>query len=414
MDNQLRIAVIVSEFPALSETFILNRITGLIDRGHSVEIFAINSRDKDSAIHQDVIAYDLLSKTYYESELKETLWGEFKRRMSAMVFLFRNAKKMSILKQRPNRVQIRHLTRFKRTGSFDVIHAFFGTNGNIAVLARDLGIIDGPIAVSFHGFDLSQKIKENPNIYNTLFEKAELFLPVCEYYENRLIALGCPPERIKVHPSAIDVKQFAPDINHKEAGKLNIISIGRLVEKKGFRYSIEAVARYIYDNPKRSVKYDIIGDGPLHDKLNRLIMSLEMQDHIKIHGSKDQKQILSEIQKSDLLICPSVVSTDGDEDTVPNVMKEAMACKVPVIASWHGGIPELVKDEQNGFLVKEKDIKAIKDKISQLADLPELRKKMGEKGRQFVKKNYDIEFHNDNISLDYIKLAKSFSKYDRR
>lgn len=410
LKNRLRIAVVVSAFPALSETFILNRITGLIERGHSVEIFASSSRDRDTAIHSDVLRYNLLDHTHYESEIESSLLKEIVRKIDAVYFLLRKANISSIFRCRPGKVQIRQLTRFKKAGRFDVIQAFFGTNGNLAVLARDLKIIDGPVAVSFHGFDLSQKIKEDPKIYQSLFEKADLFLPVCEYYKKRLIRLGCPTPKIKVHPSAIDIKQFRPASKKRSVSRLNIISIGRLVEKKGFKYGIEAVANFIRENPGQQIKYAIIGDGPLRGKLQNLIRNLDMANQIKIYGSHNQNKILPEIQKSDILICPSVISTDGDEDTVPNVLKEAMACELPVIASRHGGIPELVQDQVNGFLIEEKDVTALKNKIEVLADSAELRKKLGEEGRRYVKKNYDIDFHNDIISSKYINLASNYSK----
>lgn len=408
--ERLNIAVIVSEFPALSETFILNRITGLIDRGHHVDIYASRERDYDDSIHQTVKNYELQQITSYERNTATSFLGDIRRKVESLFFLIKKSGIKNFLIHLPSQKEIRYLTRFHQKRRYDVIHAFFGLNGKIAVQARNLGILKGPIAVSFHGFDLSSIIKGNPNIYNRLFRDAELFLPVCEYYKERLIDLGCPEENTKVHPSAIDVEQFIPAEKNNSASKVKIISIGRLVEKKGFKYSIEALAEYIKENPSKEITYRIIGAGPLHDELHSLIDQLQISKYVDIWDSVDQAKIVTEIQGSDILICPSVVAENGDEDTVPNVLKEAMACRLPVIATWHGGIPELVQHEENGFLVEEKDVQALKEKIDVLANSPELRDKLGKNGREYVKNNYEIESWNDIISEEYIKLAHNYSE----
>lgn len=410
MSKKLNIAVIVSEFPALSETFILNRITGLLDRGHSVDIYASRERDFDDSIHQTVKDYQLQSKTSYERNTGLTFFNDIRRKVESLFFLIKKSGLKRFLFNLPSQKEIRYLTRFRKKKRYDVIHAFFGMNGNIALQARYFGILEGPIAISFHGFDLSSIIKENPNIYHRLFREADLFLPVCEYYKKRLIDMGCPDQKIKVHPSAIDVEQFTPAENNDSVSKVKIISIGRLVEKKGFKYSIQAVAEYIKENPAKEIMYRIIGAGPLQDKLQTLIDELQMSKYIDIWGSVNQAKIVSEIQSSDILICPSVVAENGDEDTVPNVLKEAMACRLPVIATWHGGIPELVQHKENGFLVEEKDVQALKEKIDELVNSPELRNRLGKNGREYVKNNYEIESWNDIISEEYIKLAQNYSE----
>lgn len=410
MKNQLKIAAIVTPFPALSETFILNRITGLIDRGHSVDIYASQPRETDEYVHQTVLDYNLNDKTSYETKPASTPLLEIYRRLQAPLSIIKYSGVFRFLKNYPGKKQIRNLTRFKEGKKYDLIHAFFGMNGNLAVQARKLGILDGPIAVSFHGIDLSSEIKENTSIYDKLFQKGDLFLPVCEYYKKRLIRLGCPAEKIFVHPSAIDVNQFGPTDKNRSSTKVSIISIGRLVEKKGFIYSIEAVAQYMNENPDKEITYTIIGEGRLKNELLSKVRAYNLTSKIKIKASVNQEKIVSEVQASDILICPSVVAENGDEDTVPNVLKEAMACELPVIASRHGGIPELVQHKENGLLIPEKNIEAMKEALNQLVNSPLQRAEMGEKGRKFVENNYEIESRNDIISREYIKLAQKYSE----
>jgi len=408
LKKRLNTTVIVTPFPALSETFILNRITGLIDRGHKVDIYASHARESDDFIHEKVRKYKLIQKTNYENQSGQSFVSNNLWKVNSLFSLIQKTGIRRFLKYYPDKKTVRQLTRFNKPQKYDVIHAFFGVNGILAMHARNLGILDGPLAVSFHGMDLSQTIKDNPSIYNQLFQKADLFLPVCEYYKKRLIKLGCPEEKIKVHPSAIDVDQFVPLEKNNSTSKVKMISIGRLIEKKGFKYSIRAVAEYMKENPSKEITYRIIGGGPLHEELQSLIGKLNLSHCITIWDFVNQSKIVSEVQNSDILICPSVVAENGDEDTVPNVLKEAMACELPVIATWHGGIPELVQHEKNGFLVQERDVIAIKEKIDQLVNSPSLRNKMGKRGREYVQKNYEIESQNDIILSEYITLANNY------
>lgn len=410
MIERLKTAVIVKSFPALSETFILNRITGLINRGHDVDIYAKKPRISDKHVQKAVSDYDLVQKTHYEIPPANSFISEEIREIKALISMLRKSNVLNLLKNFPTRKVIRQQSRFDSRKKYDIIHAFFGINGLIAMHARRLGILDGPIAVSFHGFDLSKVILNDATIYNELFQEADLFLPVCEFYKQRLIDLNCPVEKIKVHPSAIDVGKFVSAEKNNSLSEVKIISIGRLVEKKGFKYSIKAVAEYIKENPSKEITYKIIGSGHLKNELVRKIKSLKLSQKIQICDSVNQEKIVEELQNSDIFICPCVVADNGVGDTLPNVIKEAMACELPVIASRHGGIPELVIHQENGFLTPEKDIQKMKEAIERLVNSPKLRVNMGKNGRKFVEKNYEIESQNDIILEEYKKLVKDYSR----
>jgi colanic acid/amylovoran biosynthesis glycosyltransferase len=411
-DSRLKIAVIVKSFPALTETFILNRITGLIKRGHVVDIYAKKKRDSDKDTHQAIKDYNILERTHYEVNFSKSRSNERYLKLKVLLSMLKKSKGLRGAKYWTDKKFIVQQSRFKRRKEYDLIHAFYGINGLMAMHARTVGILEGPISVSFHGFDLSRVVKKNPIAYNQLFQKGDLFLPVCNYYKDKLIKLGCPIEKIKVHPSSIDINKFLPDPSKRSSKKVKILSIGRLIELKGFRYSIQAVGEFIQENPTIEITYRIIGSGLLKDDLLEEIDSLQLSDKIDIREAVNHKKLVAEIQSSDILICPSIVADDGIGDTLPNVLKEAMACELAVIASDHAGIPELVKHRENGFLVPEKDINQIKKAIEVLVNSPELREELGKQGRRYVQKYYEIESKNDIISDIYKELANSYSQVD--
>lgn len=398
--------MVLAHFPALSETFILNRITGLIKRGHEVDIYAGSARDSDPDVHKDVVKYGLAKNTFYESAGVQPIERLIRILTVPVKFLMR-ARTQALISMRPDKKTVRRLSRFKERKQYDVIHAFFGTNGNLALKARQLNLIGGPLAVSFHGFDLGRELKKDPNVYRDLFNEAELIMPVCKYYKDRLEEAGCPADKIRVHPSAIDADYFTPSNLGNDPEYFRILSIGRLVEKKGFEYGIKAVNQLISKYPDRKIEYRIVGEGPLKSKFQELIKEKGAQENIRILSLRTQDEIRREIRKSQLLICPSVLSSDGDVDTVPNVLKEAMACGLPVIASDLSGIPELVKDGVNGFLTEPNNAKAIADGMEILLNSADLRRRFGSEGRQTVIENYNIEYWNDIASNLYAEIAKT-------
>lgn len=174
-----------------------------------------------------------------------------------------------------------------------------------------------------------------------------------------------------------------------------IATTGRLVEKKGIEYSIRAVASLAKDYP--NLEYNIIGDGDLREYFQQLIQELNIGHIVKLLGWRQQQQIIEILDNSQIFIAPSVTAKDGNQDAPVNTLKEAMAMGLPVIATDHGGIPELVEDGFSGFLVPERDAAAIAEKLSYLIEHPENWVAMGKAGREYVEKHYDMEKLNAKL-----------------
>jgi colanic acid/amylovoran biosynthesis glycosyltransferase len=408
----MKIAFIVGQFPVLSETFILNQITGLILRGHKVDIYSYPTDDIHK-VHPDVEKYDLLKHTHYYPRVPENY---FWRLIKGLQLVFRHFSKapllfmrsLNIFKYGKRAASMRLLyaiVPLLDSEAYDIIHCQFGMYGIDGMIYRDIGAIKGKLITSFRGYDISWYVKESgEQVYNELFAKGDFFLANCEFFRHRAIKLGCDEQKIIVHGSSIDCSKFTFKTRHPHPdGKIRIATTGRLVEKKGIEYSIRAVAKLTNIHP--NIEYNIIGDGYLKEHLQQLIEELSVTQQVNLLGWKNQKEIIEILDKTHLFIAPSVTAEDGNQDAPVNTLKEAMAMGLPVIGTLHGGIPELVKDGISGFLVPERDADAISKMVSYLIKHPEIWQEMGSSGRAYVEKHYDINKLNDELVEIYHQVT---------
>lgn len=413
----MKIAFIVWRFPVLSEAFILNQITGLIDRGHEVHIHPVNGLPKNytGKVHPVVEEYNLLERTHYPPTLPENL---FLRLVKGLGLVIKNINKGSLRTLQffnPEKYgsEVATLKTLYRTvallqdGSYDIIHCQFGTLAPIALAYRNAGLIKGKLITTFRGIDISKYVHESgTHVYDQLFEEGEFFLANCEFFRNRAVNLGCDPKRILVHGSGLDCSKFSFKPRYFPAdGKVKIATTGRLVEKKGIEYGIRAVAKLAetYSN----IEYNIIGDGELKEQFEKLIAELNIGHIVKLLGWKQQKEIVEILDNCHIFIAPSVTAVDGNQDAPVNTLKEAMAMGLPVISTLHGGIPELVEDGVSGFLVPERNAELIAEKLTYLIEHPEVWTKMGKAGRARVEEKYDMNKLNDELIEIYQQLIDS-------
>jgi colanic acid/amylovoran biosynthesis glycosyltransferase len=178
-----------------------------------------------------------------------------------------------------------------------------------------------------------------------------------------------------------------------------------LVEKKGIRYGIEAVGCLIASG--RPVRYTVIGEGPMRAELQELVRALDLLEHVTFEGWKSHDEVVVWMKAADVLLVPSVIAADGDEEGIPNVAKEAMAMGLPVLATRHGGIPELIGDGVSGVLVPERDSAALAERLIELIDHPERWARMGTAARRRIEAEYDIERLNDELVALYRNVSST-------
>ena len=414
----MKIAFILSEFPSLSQTFILNQITGLLDRGHDVAIYA-QSPKNEPAVHNDVKRYNLLERTIYYRAAPQTIPAvKLLRPIKALGLVMANLhkrplpllKSLNVLKYGDTAISVKAvsetLTLLDAIGEYDIVHCHFGPNGNLAAWLKDIGAIRGKIITTFHGYDITRRIKtKGEKEYAHLFDVGDLFLPISTRWKNELFRLGCQEEKTLVHRMGIDTNKFLFSPRQpKSDGRVHLFTVARLVEKKGVEYAIRAVARILKKHPQ--IEYKIAGDGPLKDQLNELVETLNLSDHVKLLGWKQQAEIVKLMAEADILLAPSVTSQDGDQEGIPVVLMEALAQGLPVLSTWHSGIPELIQDGKSGFLVPERDADALTEKLAYLLEHPQEWPQMGRAGRDYVEKHYDINILNDQLVLLYQQLLE--------
>jgi colanic acid/amylovoran biosynthesis glycosyltransferase len=247
---------------------------------------------------------------------------------------------------------------------------------------------------------------EGVDVYKHLFARGEYFVTNCKFFRKRAISLGCPEDRIDVIGSGtnLDVFTYHP-APWPASGPIKILSIGRLVEKKGWRYSIEAVADQIRSGAR--IDYQIVGEGEERAALQGLIVRLGVAEQIRLIGKRESAEIVELLRNVHIFLAPSVTAASGDTDGPTNTLKEAMATGVPVIATRHGGIPELVEDGVTGLLVAERDGTALAEAIARLVGAPALRETLVKAARRRVEETYDLQTLNQQLLSLYAQVAEN-------
>ncbi|WHH58362.1 glycosyltransferase [Petroclostridium sp. X23] len=270
-----------------------------------------------------------------------------------------------------------------------LIHVQFGTVGLQYMKLKKLTGL--PYIVTFHGYDASKKLND-PSIRSgyrkELFTKADHFIAVSQNLKNNLVNAGCPENKITVLSSGIDVMQFhyqPRTINNNQTVK--ILTVARFTEKKGIEYLIQSFADVVKAKPNTELL--IVGQGELKQKLLKQISKLNLNSKAKIVDFMPHDEIVDIMHKCHIFCLPSITSSTGDQEGSPTVLKEAMATGMPVVSTYHSGIPDLVKDGENGFLVPEKDADRLANRLIYLIDHPEIWESMGQWGRKHVEKNFD-------------------------
>jgi colanic acid/amylovoran biosynthesis glycosyltransferase len=292
-----------------------------------------------------------------------------------------------------------------RKHRFDVVHCHFGPVGQLAAQLRDIGAIDGAIVTTFHGVDVSSVLRGDPTYYRSLFARGDLFLPISDAWRARLVAHGCDPGRIEVHRMSVDLRRLTLQPRRlRPAEPLCLLSIGRLIEKKGVEYGVRAVARLAAQG--RAVRYTIVGDGPERRRLETLAADLGLGPSVEFLGWRVCEEILALMLDHHVLLAPSVTDRGGDMEGIPVTIMEAMATGMPVISTWHSGIPELVQNGVTGSLVDERDVDALADAVNRLADHADVWEELGRRARARIERDYNLTIQHTRLMERYGRLVR--------
>ena len=292
-----------------------------------------------------------------------------------------------------------------------LLHAHFGDEGFRLLTVR--AILKIPMVVTFYGYDVSELPRWGPlwrwRLWlKLLFLMANRILAEGPYMRQSLIRLGCPPHKVEVQHLGVDieklpfaVRQFPTD------GPIRILIAASFREKKGIQYGIAAFGRVA--QKWNRLELVIVGDGPLRPQIERQIAQLGLGDKVRLMGYQPYERLIAIAQEAHIVMAPSVTASNGDtEGGAPVFLIEAQAMGLPILATHHADIPEVVQDGKTGYLVPERDIDALAERLEYLLDHPDLWPQLGTNGRQYVEREFSLKQQTERLEgIYYDELLSS-------
>lgn len=390
--SQGRVAYIMSRFPKITETFILDEILQQKRQGLQVEIYPL-LRERQSVRHPEADA--LTQQAHFEPFLSRPIlhanWHYLRRcprkylGMVAEVLgkTFGSANffvgALGILPK-----AVRFACEMERTGVRHV-HAHFATHPTVAALIvhRLTGI---PFSFTAHGSDL--------HVEQRMLDRklaAAAFAVTVSSYNQEVMLRKCGEEsRSKIHVihCGVDTGYFAPRPEPGKDGRLRLLSVGSLEEVKGHTYLVEACR--ILRSHGVPFECRIVGEGRLRQRLQAQIARAGLADQVVLEGALPRPEVRARLARAHVFILPSVPTPSGKREGIPVALMEAMACGLPVVSSALSGLPELVEDGVSGYLCQPRDVAAQAEALLRLSQGPELRARMGQAGRRKVVAEFDL------------------------
>ena len=270
----------------------------------------------------------------------------------------------------------------------DLMHIYFGHTG--VHLLPFIEQWDKPCVVSFHGADVASKpeVADYDRKLRRLFEAVPLILARSQSLADRLMQLGCPPERLRINRTGVPLNDF-PLVQRDLPvnGHWKLLQACRLIPKKGVSTSIRAFAILQREFP--NAELFIAGKGPLQPKLEGLAAQLGISDKVHFCGFLSQEELLKLYATSHLFLHPSETELDQNQEGIPNSVLEAMSTGLAVAATRHGGIPEAVHHGRTGLLVKEGDFVSLAESVAAILRSAETFREMGSLASESVAANFE-------------------------
>jgi colanic acid/amylovoran biosynthesis glycosyltransferase len=390
----MRIAILVNRFPCLSQTFVLNQITGLIDRGHDVDIYTRQLTDEGS-VHEDVESYRLLERTrLLRKPPPGFLYGP--RGLRRLIACFPRCPRLLLeslwSRRRGAQCLASALASRSDLEDYDVLHCHFGCNGEFGALLKLLGI-QARVVTTFHGYDIREGLEQGSHIYRRLFEAGDCILSISRYNEKNLKLLGLTPGKIVYHPVGIDLAKFTwrEPRSGDSGGPVRMVTVARLSEEKGLEHGLRALKLVVDRLADHRILWTILGTGPLAGPLEALAEELGIRESVRFRGEATQQEVIRQLQESDIFILPSLA------EALPVSLMEAQAVGLPAVTTRVGSTDEIVTDGESGFIVPPGDPEALAEKLLFLATHPGAWTAFAEAGRKRVEQTFDIHRLNDRL-----------------
>jgi glycosyltransferase involved in cell wall biosynthesis len=292
-----------------------------------------------------------------------------------------------------------YLRSFFKSNDINIVLGEYGPVGCAALgICRELRL---PLVIHFHGYDAySRRVLEKYHeAYQQMFRYCSAVVAVSSHMLEQLARIGAPREKMVHNPYGVDTAEFRP--THLRACPLQVVAVGRMVEKKAPYLTILAFRKVLQKLPE--ARLVMVGDGILRDICRKMIKSLGMDHAVELKGALGHRDVAELMRQSRIFVQHSVTPEHGDSEGTPVGIIEAGASGLPVVSTRHGGIVDIVLHGKTGFLVDEGDIDGMADYMCRLLLEPELAEDMGRQAREHVSRNYELSSSIQNLRavLDY-------------
>ena len=410
--NKKKIIFKISEFPHVSETFIIAQIITAIKLNYEVIILVNKVLDFKKSLHGDILLKYKLNK-FIVLENVEIPENKIIRFLKIFYLFISNLKSLK---------NILNFYKFQKEKSFSwifywdffqkfndsntIFHIQYGNNKFPIDVLKAKCNFKAKVIATFHGHDAFFPMHghiPNDGYYDFLFESADVITANTKYLADKIEQLGCPTNKLQLVPVGVDTNYFntSNKVQHTHS-ILKLINVGRLDPVKGHKYLIEIVHQIV----KKGIQINlcIVGEGEERSDLEQLILEYNLSDSIKLLGKKMQSEIKDMCSYSDLYVFAAVPLSDGRRETQGLATLEAQACGLPVIAYNSGGVKHTIKENVTGFLFDEFEIDKVVEKLLFLNENRAVIQEMSTKCYEFVEKNYSQNVINEKWSGIYSNL----------
>ena len=392
----MKILFFSKDFPTLSQTFFDNQANSVFKENADVEVLKYNDVDSNGILDDGVKIKKIIPSENKKLPLSFLVFYYY------IVLFFRGESDLNILLDRrlktKQKLSILYMLVKKEKINADLFVVHFGDNAYFSIKLREFGVFSGKLAVVFHAHEITRynMIKKYREIYLYSFEQCDYLLPISYLWKEKLTSMGCKPEKIHVIRMGVDLEnyKFMPK-NRDTIKPFKFIQVGRLTEKKGIFDTINA---FIKIKDKMNFTLDIVGDGDLFDEALALVKTVGLGDVIKFHGKQPNSVVKKMLLSSDAYLLPSRIAKNGDMEGIPVALMEAMATGVPVISTYHSGIPELVENAFSGFLVEEGNVEQLSEAILDFSKCDEFRlKTIRLNAREKIEKDFNSKIEANKL-----------------
>jgi glycosyltransferase involved in cell wall biosynthesis len=388
-ESSATVGYVLRKFPVLSETFILNEILSLEDRGVPIHIFAL-APSRDPKFHEGVTR--LCAPIVYVPGLADhrSLLRYVRAAADRHPRAFRRELLAVLARGRPKLLwrflQAAYIAERAARVGIDRLHAHFANRST--TVARLASRISGiPYSFTAHAFDI-YRTDVSPRILRRKIDDANFVITISESNQDLLENVADKQgDKVRLLHNGIDLSTFSP-AQAPDRPSFTILCVARLVEKKGLPYLIEA-CRHLRD---RGLDFQcwIVGRGKLRPRLARMISDSRLEDRVHMRGAVRQGEVPDLYRSADVFVLPAIVASDGNREGLPVSIVEALACGLPVVSTPVSGIIEVVRHDDNGLLVPPRDPWELTEALQRLITNRPLFERLRDNARPSVMGRFDI------------------------